>query len=808
MENRKEQEECSEDQALYRLIFHNSNHAIGLSKNGLHYKVNKAHLELLGVEDESRILGRPTTDFIAPEELDHVRGIVAARSRGEEVPSTYITKGIRADGSRFIMEVYANSYFIGKDAFTVVVLRDATDRFVSDQIVGLLRTIDEFLGTSSDIDEAFKFILERCVELEHIDCGGIYMVDGERERVFLQSHIGLSEDFIKQVMEYKKNSINYQMVINGEFIYGQFGEIRSLEDSHILKKEGIRAIAILPIKHKNRVIAAVNLASRKYNEIPQSLRNGLESVTWHICRAMTRMRTEQELTESEHKYRTLVESSPDAICIIQDEKIRFCNETMCQKSGYSREELLNMHFTGLIAPSERTMAEERATRRFRGEDIGDQVYGIIRKDGSELTVQIIGRPMVLWKGRPALLIQARDVSRERELERQLQHSQRMESLGTLASGIAHDFNNVLMALQGNVSLMLLNHEKAHPDYCRLLAMQESISDATGMTRQLLGFARGSKLEKTPSDLSLIVEKAIKMFAPARKDVTFEFSPMGPAPVEVDVNQIEQVLANLIINAFQAMPTGGVIRAALDFIVMEPDQSETTKIKPGKYVRLSISDTGSGIGPDILKRIFDPFFSTKEKSQGSGLGLTSAYWIIKNHGGMIRIESALGRGSTFTVYLPFSEKAVYQEHESEAEILPGKGVILVVDDEARVLDALSDMCEKLGYEVIKVSSSREAMSVYWENRASIDLVLLDFLMPEMNGKQLFGIIRDINPKAKIILCTGYSMDDQIKDILPKVDGVINKPVNIVQLSRKIKSALEPSVKAAPGPTEQAKGTGQE
>ena len=798
MDNNEASGASPEDNALYSLIFHNSKDAIGLAKNGVHCKGNKALLDFFGVTDESLILGKPIIEFVAPEEREKIRPVAAARMRGEKVPSTYTTRGIRADGSRFMMEIYANSYFIGQDAYTVVVLRDVTDRFVAEQMANLLKTIDEYLGASTDIENALKFILERCVGLEHIDCGGIYIVDEEAERVFLQSHAGLSEEFVRQVSEYGKDSPNYRMVLTGEFIYSLFGSVQAMEENHVMKKEGVQAIAILPIKHKGRVIASVNLASKKYPEIPQSLRSGLESVAWHICRAIARMRTEEELTESEHKYRTLVENSPDAICIIQDGQIRFCNETMCQKSGYSREELLNMPFTGLIAPNERTKAEQRAARRFKGEDIGDQAYGIVRKDGSELTVQIIGRPMVQWKGRPALLIQARDISRERELERQLQHSQRMESLGTLASGIAHDFNNVLMALQGNVSLMLMNHDREHPDFNRLLAMQESISDATGMTRQLLGFARGSKFEKTPWDLSRIVEKAIMMFAPTRKDISFDFSPKKFAPVEVDENQIEQVLANLIINAFQAMPQGGIIRAVLDEETVEAGNPETAKLKPGKYVRLSISDTGSGIGPEIVKRIFDPFFSTKEKSQGSGLGLTSAYWIIKNHGGLINLESEVGKGSTFRVYLPFSERAVRHIPEDDTEIQPGRGTVLVVDDEARVLEALSDMCERLGYNVIKVSSSREAMSVYWENKDRIDLVLLDFLMPEMNGKQLFGIIRDINPGAKIILCTGYSMDDQIKDILAKVDGVINKPVNIVQLSRKIKNALEPARAASQDP----------
>jgi PAS domain S-box-containing protein len=499
------------------------------------------------------------------------------------------------------------------------------------------------------------------------------------------------------------------------------------------------------------------------------------------------MRTEDALKESEQKYRTLVENSPDAICIVQHNKICFCNETAALRSGYSIDELMHMPVTGLIEAHERPKAESRVVRRLNGEDIGNHTYSLVCKDGSRVAVQVIGAP-ITWKGQPALLFQVRDITRELELERQLQHSQRMESLGTLASGIAHDFNNVLMALQGNVSLMMLDKSDSHPDYRRLFAMQGAISNATGMTRQLLGFARGGEVKKTPADLVRVVEKMIRIFSPTRKDITFELNPPPYAPVEVDITQIEQVLANLIINSFHAMPLGGKITISISKREFQDGHPETAKLAPGRYIQLSLSDTGCGIPLENQKQIFDPFFSTKDKSRASGLGLTSAYWIVSKHSGMIFVESVEGKGSTFHVCLPCSAQTVPGEQESDSRIITGSGTILIVDDEASVLDTLGNMCERLGYFVIKAQSARQGLKIYEEKQDGIDLVILDFLMPEMNGKQLFKAIRKINGKAKVLLCSGFSMDEQIQDILSSINGIINKPIDLAALGRAIKKAL--------------------
>ncbi|MDI6795956.1 MAG: PAS domain S-box protein [Desulfatibacillaceae bacterium] len=775
------------NQALYRLIFENSRDAIGLAKNGLHHKVNKAHLKLLGVESEAELLGRPTVDFIAPEELDRIRSIVQRRAKGKSAPDSYITKGLKNDGSRFIMEVNANSYTEGDDSYTVVILRDITDRYITEQVVRLLRSIDEHLSEAKSLEDSLSYILARCIELEHIDCGGIYLVDEAKERIVLAAHAGISETFVEHAGRYSKETPNYRIVLKGEFVYGQFDMQRRLDENHPMKKEGLKGIAILPITYQGKVIAAVNLASKIYEEIPQALHSGLESVALQIGRAIARMRTEEALKESEHKYRTLVENSPDAICIVQDGKICFCNQTAIQKSGYLPDELISKTVTSLIEPDERPDAASRIETRLQGDDVGSRNYSLICKNGSRMAVQVMGAP-INWKGRSALLFQVRDITREQELERQLQHSQRMESLGTLASGIAHDFNNVLMALQGNVSLMLLGKDDSHPDYRRLFAMQSAISNATGMTRQLLGFARGGQVKKSPADLMRIVEKVIRIFAPTRKDITFEFSPQTAAPVDVDITQMEQVLANLIINAFQAMPQGGKISISIFIRDISEKCPQSAKLAPGSYVQLSLTDTGCGIPPESTKHIFDPFYSTKDKSTASGLGLTSAYWIVSRHSGMIFVESVKGQGSTFHICLPCSKGQVVEKPENDARIITGSGTILIVDDEASVLETLGNMCQHLGYSVMMAPSARQGLKIYEENLNRIDLVILDFLMPETNGKQLFKAMRKINGNARILLCSGYSMDEQIQDILSSINGIINKPIDITALGRAIKKAL--------------------
>ena len=384
----------------------------------------------------------------------------------------------------------------------------------------------------------------------------------------------------------------------------------------------------------------------------------------------------------------------------------------------------------------------------------------------------------------------REVEQEK-LAAQLRQANKMEAVGTLAGGLAHDFNNLLMGIQGNTSLMLLDLDPDHPYYEQLKYIEQYVQSGSNLTRQLLGFARGGKYEVRTSDLNELVAKSLKMFARAKKEINIypEYEEKL-LPVDVDPGQIEQVFINIYVNAWQAMPSGGAVYVRTENEVLTEQHTVPFELKPGRYVKVSITDTGPGMNELVRQRIFDPFFTTKEMGRGTGLGLASAYGIVKNHGGIINVYSEGGKGSTFTVYLPASEGEIIKEVRMEEKLVPGTETILLVDDEEMITNVGKMLLEKLGYAVFIARNGGEALRIYREKQKEIELVVLDMIMPNMNGGETFERLKEIDPGVKVLLSSGYSLDGQAKDILAKgCKGFIQKPFDIVKFSRKIREAIE-------------------
>jgi CheY-like chemotaxis protein len=367
----------------------------------------------------------------------------------------------------------------------------------------------------------------------------------------------------------------------------------------------------------------------------------------------------------------------------------------------------------------------------------------------------------------------------------------METIGTLAGGIAHDFNNLLMAIQGNASLMLLKKDPGHRDYPRLKNIEQYVRSGAELTKQLLGFARGGKYEVNPTDLNELIKKNSEMFGRTNKEIQIHLKYQeGLWTVEVDRGQIEQVLMNLYINAWQVMPGGGNLFIETENVELDRKSVMAYGVDPGKYVKISITDTGVGMDKKTLERIFDPFFTTKEMGKGSGLGLASAYGIIKNHGGIIDVRSKKGEETTFMIYLPASEKEVPREEPLPEEVLEGEETILLVDDEDMIIDAGKEMLEEMGYTVLAAESGMEAIDTYREKDDEIDMVILDMIMPEMGGGETYDRLREGDPEIKVLLSSGYSIDGEATEILERgCNGFIQKPFDMKEISRKIREVLD-------------------
>ncbi len=388
----------------------------------------------------------------------------------------------------------------------------------------------------------------------------------------------------------------------------------------------------------------------------------------------------------------------------------------------------------------------------------------------------------------------RSEEERKSLEEQLHHAQKMEAIGTLAGGIAHDFNNLLMLIQGHASLMLLGPGPAPDHYERVEGILDAVRRGAELTGQLLGFARGGKYEVLPTDLNTIVEKSSRMFARTGRGIRIH-RHLEPhiRTVEVDRGQIEQVLVNIYVNGWQAMPGGGDLSLATCNMDLERGAAEPLGLEAGRYVRISVTDTGVGMEPDVRKRVFEPFFTTRKMGGGSGLGLASAYGIIRNHGGAIEVKSQPGHGTTFHIYLPASTAEPVEQKETETPtpegIVPGTGTILLVDDEEMILNIGETVLNLAGYRVLRAGSGGEAIAVYRKQGASIDLVILDLIMPDLHGSVVFDRIREMNPAARILLSSGYSIDDHAAAILERgADGFIQKPFGTTELSAMVHQVL--------------------
>lgn len=387
---------------------------------------------------------------------------------------------------------------------------------------------------------------------------------------------------------------------------------------------------------------------------------------------------------------------------------------------------------------------------------------------------------------------AKNHEKERELmEKQLQQARKLEAIGTLAGGIAHDFNNLMMGIQGRASLMTLDLEAGHPCQEHVQAILDCSRSATGLTSQLLGVARGGKYEARPIDINAVILTSTALFGRTKKEITIHTQLETPPPVVLaDRKQIEQVLLNLYINAWQAMQPGGDLYLQSAVVDLDETACRPHAVQPGRFARISITDTGVGMDQATREQVFDPFFTTKARGRGTGLGLASAYGIIKNHAGFITVYSRVGQGATFTIFLPLSDQAEFREPPLAETLFRGTETILLIDDEPAILQVGQAMLEKLGYAVITAGSGQAGIDEVQTGGRGIDLVILDMIMPQMDGGTTFDRIRRLQPALPVLLCSGYSLNGQAQRImLNGCNGFIQKPFDLVQLSQKLRTILD-------------------
>jgi PAS domain S-box-containing protein len=523
------------------------------------------------------------------------------------------------------------------------------------------------------------------------------------------------------------------------------------------------------------------------------IKDGVVIGSRDIVRDITdRKRTEDALRASQNFLQTVIDTEPECVKLMDsDGSLLMMNRAgLAMIEAESLDQVRGASIYDLIAPYYRDAFKKNIDDVFQGKG-GTLEFDMVGLRGRCLRLETHSVPLRNESNEIiALLGVTRDITERKKLEEELIKAQKLESVGLLAGGIAHDFNNLLTAILGNISLAKNYLGTGDKGYARLVEAEKASLRAKDLTLQLLTFAKGGVPVKKTASIREVIKEAAS-FALRGSDVKCEFLiPDDLWPVEVDEGQISQVIHNLVINADQSMPAGGALRIRCDNVGIAA--KDALPLKEGNYVKISIEDRGIGIGKEHLSKIFDPYFTTKQK--GSGLGLATSYSIIKKHDGHIAVESDLGVGTTFHLYLPAAAATSPARTVREETLLTGTGKILIMDDEPTVREVAAEILRSLGYEVEDARDGAEAITMFTEAGKSgkgFDAVIMDLTVPGgMGGKDAVRKLLEIDPGVKAIVSSGYSNDPVMADYKKYgFQGMIAKPFSIAGLSKTIRAVMK-------------------
>ena len=514
----------------------------------------------------------------------------------------------------------------------------------------------------------------------------------------------------------------------------------------------------------------------------------------HLVEARTK-----ELNKSETMLRALFENANDGIMIMDSNGIILSvNEKACEIHGFEKDALIGVNIGLLETEENKALFEERKRRILKGEALMFETQHY-RKDGTRVSIEVSSKAIEV-EGNLIMQSFHRDITEKKKLQGQLFQSQKMESIGVLAGGIAHDFNNILSAILGHAELL---HEFSNLDATakqRVKIIEGSSRKAGQMVSKLLSFARQGSFESAPISLNNVIRDTIelleRMMTKKKITITMEVDPALP-PVSGDSNQLEQVVMNLAVNAGDAMPSGGTLTITTTQVTFEKHEAGRIHplLLPGKYVLMRISDTGIGIPEEIRDRIFDPFFTTKGPGKGTGLGLAMVYGIVKEHRGVVNLRSQVGKGTTFEIYLPISDKLVPKAAKTSGYSVTGREKILVIDDEEDVLSFMKDVLETQGYKIIATTNPVYGLDTFKKINEEIDLVITDIVMPLVSGRELIKHFKLIKPSVKVIAISGYDIwgtEKRDKDI----NAYIRKPFEGIYLLSIVRRVLDSAPSSFP------------
>lgn len=756
-EREKAQEALSQSEQMLSNILANSPLGIAYFEKGRLRWSNQAMFEMFGHTGESDYLGKHASEFYeSAAEYERVRAVFLG-DLAQSQPSEVEARLKRSDGAVFYGLLKAGLVDPGDPGKGMIsTVSDISARKIAEDRLReseeRYRTLVEesFDGIFVQLDDEIVFANSRLYEMLGYDEGEL---------------AGMEPDVIYAPEHWKSARRRLSARLRGESEADQF-EVR------LRRKDG------------SSFHAEINARAVALGED-----TGIQ--VW-VRDIENRKQAERALRDSEEKYRTILETIEDVYYEVDVHgNFRFLNDSAVKTFGYNKEELIGRNYRDFMTWTDAAKADELFTRVYRtGEPVKAYDLKFVTADGAERHIEI-SVSAVPGSGRAAGFRGiCRDVTQRKRAEEELLKLQKLESIGVLGGGIAHDFNNILTAIQGNISVAKLHLNPDEKAFEKLTEAEKAGARARDLTQQLLTFAKGGAPIKQTASIYDIVRESCE-FALRGSNVGFTMTvPKDISTVEVDEVQISRVIGNLVINADHAMPEGGLIEVRLeDRRVTGGDE---TPLPEGDYVHISVSDQGVGISEDVLPKVFDPYFTTK--SEGSGLGLATAYSIVKNHDGLITVESEPGLGTTFQVYLPASRKTAEARMLPDDKVAPGKGRILLMDDEEQIRDLAEELLTLLGYTARTARDGAEAVDLYereLRRGRRFDAVILDLTVPGgMGGMEAARRLRIIDPHVRSIVSSGYSNDPIMADYARYgFHGVIPKPYDARRLSVALREALE-------------------
>jgi PAS domain S-box-containing protein len=840
---RAEQAEKEAGTQYQTVVDHIHEGILVVSADGILFHNNRVH-EILGyTAEEFNLL--EFGDRLHPDDRgEALRRLAAAIEGGGEGAPYELRLLTKTDDTTWVRANSSAIEWQGAPA-VIVFLEDITDRKRAEADQEMSREILQILSEPGDFGDSVERVLATITASSGFDAAGLRLQDGEDYPYVAAA--GFPEGFVEA--ENKLLSCDAAgvvrrdaggaahlectcgLVISGgtdprDALFSKGGSFWTNDARPLLQlapdedprlnprnrciHSGFVSIALVPIRDKDRIVGLVHLADHRPGRLSLEAVGRFENVAAHIGAALVRKQAEAALRESQEHYEALVNLSPDAIIVDGGGVYRFANPAAARLLGAaSPQELVGTSVMDRVHPDSRAFVLEKGAEVKTGVVTAPQEIRILRLDGSGVDVEVSAAG-IDFNGRPATQVVMRDISerkraeaRHQELERQLQERQKLESLGVLAGGIAHDFNNMLTAILGYSDIILAGGVSSpEVTLSDVAEIRQAAERAKALTGAILAFSRRQPREPRVMAVSSLVfelEPLLRRTIGENIDLVCKSSTDVPL-VEIDPSQFTQVLMNLVVNARDAMPAGGTL--TLDVTARQIPESNgdaRTGLSPGEWAVLSVSDTGVGMDPAIVPRIFEPFFTTKGPGEGTGLGLSTAYGVVKQNGGDIVVRSAPGAGSTFEVYLPAAvvDAGAGDTAASGSEIrLPGLSrmigeTVLLVEDEPAVRKLAGRILRDCGYTVLVAAEGLRALSIARDRSISIDALLTDIVLPgALQGDEVARRILEERPGVKVVFMSGYP-----RDIVERsgrlVEGMnyLDKPFTAETLAAKLREALD-------------------